>query len=77
MLTLIALYLGMTLIYHMVLPIGEVKVPTLNNGSPTMYMRVGSGKPSATAREERRETPTRFRVLDAGTNPFLLHRKKT
>ncbi|WP_435019387.1 APC family permease [Tundrisphaera sp. TA3] len=34
MLTLIALYLGMTLIYHMVLPLDEVRVGSSERGSP-------------------------------------------
>ncbi len=34
MLTLIALYLGMTLIYHMVLPLGEVSAGSFEKGSP-------------------------------------------
>ena len=34
MLTLIALYLGMTLIYHMVLPLGEVSAASTERGSP-------------------------------------------
>ena len=31
---LIAIYLGMTLVYHMVIPLGEVIVPPLDNGAP-------------------------------------------
>ncbi len=34
LLTLIALYLGMTLIYHMVIPLPEVMSPPLDNGVP-------------------------------------------
>jgi basic amino acid/polyamine antiporter, APA family len=34
MFALIAIYLGMTLVYHMVLPLGEVMNPPIENGSP-------------------------------------------
>ncbi len=34
MFALIAIYLGMTLVYHMVIPLGEVMSPPLDNGAP-------------------------------------------